>query len=41
MTYQLNKKQIMQLILYYHLRCPDLDCHYDLEIWNFHNGKKI
>ena len=40
MTYQLNKKQIMQLILYYHLRCPDLDTHYELELWNFHNGKK-
>lgn len=40
MTKQLNNKQIMQILLYYHLSCPNLENNYELEIWNFHLSKK-
>ena len=40
MTKQMNNKQIMQLLLYYHLCSPNLENNYELEIWNFHISKK-
>ena len=40
MTTSLQKKSIIQLILYHNLLSPDLEKIYDLELWNFHLGKK-
>ena len=39
-TSTLQKKSIIQLILYHNLLSPNLDKIYDLELWNFQLGKK-
>ena len=40
LSYQLSKKQIIQLILYHNLLSPNLEKIYHLELWNFNLGKK-
>ena len=40
LSYQLSKKQIIQLILYHNLLSPNLEKIYNLELWNFNLGKK-
>lgn len=39
-TNTLQKKSIIQLILYHNLISPNLEKIYNLELWNFHLGKK-
>ena len=41
LTKQLNKKQIIQMILYHNLLSPDFEKMYHLELWNFYVGKKF